>query len=76
MFNKLFTLNSVSSQSKELKNQTISSTIEIMTLLRKSIKDCHYSRLVIWGAIAQLVEHLHGMQGVSGSSPWLHKYFF
>ena len=23
----------------------------------------------IFGAIAQLVEHLHGMQGVSGSSP-------
>ena len=22
-----------------------------------------------YGAIAQLVEHLHGMQGVSGSSP-------
>tara|TARA_B100000161_G_scaffold36213_1_gene21587 strand:- start:79 stop:198 length:120 start_codon:yes stop_codon:yes gene_type:complete len=22
-----------------------------------------------FGAIAQLVEHLHGMQGVSGSSP-------
>jgi hypothetical protein len=24
---------------------------------------------VTYGAIAQLVEHLHGMQGVSGSSP-------
>ena len=23
----------------------------------------------VYGAIAQLVEHLHGMQGVSGSSP-------
>ena len=23
----------------------------------------------LFGAIAQLVEHLHGMQGVSGSSP-------
>tara|TARA_B100000575_G_scaffold294674_1_gene313056 strand:+ start:9045 stop:9209 length:165 start_codon:yes stop_codon:yes gene_type:complete len=23
----------------------------------------------LYGAIAQLVEHLHGMQGVSGSSP-------
>ncbi len=24
---------------------------------------------VVYGAIAQLVEHLHGMQGVSGSNP-------
>ena len=24
---------------------------------------------LLLGAIAQLVEHLHGMQGVSGSSP-------
>ena len=24
---------------------------------------------IIFGAIAQLVEHLHGMQGVSGSNP-------
>lgn len=25
--------------------------------------------IVAFGAIAQLVEHLHGMQGVSGSNP-------
>ena len=25
--------------------------------------------VLVYGAIAQLVEHLHGMQGVSGSSP-------
>ena len=24
---------------------------------------------IVFGAIAQLVEHLHGMQGVSGSNP-------
>ena len=28
-----------------------------------------------FGAIAQLVEHLHGMQGVSGSSPLGSTYF-
>ena len=28
-----------------------------------------YGLAVVDGAIAQLVEHLHGMQGVSGSNP-------
>ena len=40
-----------------------------------ALKDeAHLNRLIelektYLGAIAQLVEHLHGMQGVSGSSP-------
>tara|TARA_A100001035_G_scaffold173970_1_gene138175 strand:+ start:126 stop:266 length:141 start_codon:yes stop_codon:yes gene_type:complete len=29
-----------------------------------------------YGAIAQLVEHLHGMQGVRGSNPLGSTYFF
>ena len=42
---------------------------------RSSGKVCAAEKL---GAIAQLVAHLHGMQGVRGSSPlsstsWLHK---
>tara|TARA_B100000214_G_scaffold231359_1_gene168687 strand:+ start:64 stop:252 length:189 start_codon:yes stop_codon:yes gene_type:complete len=49
-----------------MKYQAVSSDIkdfsEPLELLGITSKNTH-------GAIAQLVEHLHGMQGVSGSSP-------
>tara|TARA_A100001234_G_scaffold73430_1_gene64783 strand:- start:104 stop:253 length:150 start_codon:yes stop_codon:yes gene_type:complete len=37
-------------------------TEEVFRLIDKTV-------VSLFGAIAQLVEHLHGMQGVSGSSP-------
>ena len=36
----------------------------------------HINDVSMFGAIAQLVEHLHGMQGVSGSNPLGSTYFF
>ena len=41
---------------------------EISGIFKMLQKPCYYF-IEILGAIAQLVEHLHGMQGVSGSSP-------
>ncbi len=37
--------------------------------LDKGEKPGLYAASVLWGAIAQLVERLHGMQEVSGSIP-------
>tara|TARA_B100000214_G_scaffold373447_1_gene353806 strand:- start:700 stop:861 length:162 start_codon:yes stop_codon:yes gene_type:complete len=37
--------------------------------MSKSLRSRKHSFQNDLGAIAQLVEHLHGMQGVSGSSP-------
>ena len=33
------------------------------------VKRTDMNNISFFGAIAQLVEHLHGMQGVSGSNP-------
>ncbi len=41
-------------------------TTEVMKEVFRLIDKTYASK---FGAIAQLVEHLHGMQGVSGSSP-------
>ena len=40
-----------------------------MKAFRINIKDLDISNVLRFGAIAQLVEHLHGMQGVRGSNP-------
>tara|TARA_B100000886_G_scaffold71271_1_gene45440 strand:- start:1036 stop:1161 length:126 start_codon:yes stop_codon:yes gene_type:complete len=37
--------------------------------MRYTKKKIDFQSSALKGAIAQLVEHLHGMQGVSGSSP-------
>ena len=40
-----------------------------MMAVTKEILRLNYKTVSGFGAIAQLVEHLHGMQGVSGSNP-------
>ena len=37
--------------------------------MKEILRFSDMTEVSILGAIAQLVEHLHGMQGVSGSSP-------
>ena len=45
------------------------STIDITYVTKEIFRLIDMSDVSRFGAIAQLVEHLHGMQGVSGSSP-------
>ena len=43
--------------------------IEVKNVTKEIFKLIDMSDVSRFGAIAQLVEHLHGMQGASGSSP-------
>ena len=40
-----------------------------MDVTKEIFRLIYITNVYRFGAIAQLVEHLHGMQGVSGSSP-------
>ena len=56
-------------QSYALQNQTLKSTIRITAVTKKILRLIDITVASRYGAIAQLVEHLHGMQGGRGSNP-------
>ena len=56
-------------QGADFNNQTLSSNIEITEVMKEIFRFIDMTDVFRFGAIAQLVEHLHGMQGVCGSNP-------